>query len=115
MGNRRSVEKALEHVGAQAPITADLEVLESCAGLIIPGVGAFPRGMERLRALGLPEYIRGRAADGTPGLGLLPGEVKWLSPDGLRLPHIGWNDVRFERRTALIEGLPAEGCPFYHV
>lgn len=137
MGNRRSVQKALERVGAEAPITSDREVLESCKGLVIPGVGAFPRAMDNLRALGLDRYIRERASAGAPvlgiclgmqllfdssveltrseGLGLIEGEVTWLSAGGLRLPHIGWNEVRFERRPALLDGLPRAGCPFYHV
>jgi imidazole glycerol-phosphate synthase subunit HisH len=137
MGNRRSVQKALEHVGADAPITGDPEVLDACAGLVIPGVGAFPRGMENLRSLGLDRYIRRRADQGalvlgiclgmqllfdssverqpSRGLGLIPGEVTWLSAGELRLPHIGWNDVRFERQIPLLDGLPADGCPFYHV
>jgi len=50
----------------------------------------------------------------TPGLGLLPGQVTWLRADQ-RLPHIGWNEVRFERPSALTAGLPVQGCPFYHV
>jgi glutamine amidotransferase len=137
MGNRRSVQKALEHVGASAPVTSDPEVLDACAALVIPGVGAFPRGMENLRALGLDRYIRHRADQRTPilgiclgmqllfdssvelqpsqGLGLIGGEVTWLAAGDLRLPHIGWNDVRFERRIPLLDGLPAAGCPFYHV
>ncbi len=137
MGNRRSVQKALEHVGAAAPVSSDPEVLDACAALVIPGVGAFPRGMENLRALGLDRYIRRRADQGTPilgiclgmqllfdssvelrpspGLGLLPGEVTWLAAGDLRLPHIGWNEVRFERPSPLLDGLPAAGCPFYHV
>lgn len=137
MGNRRSVQKALEHVGAQAPVTNDPAVLDTCAGLVIPGVGAFPLAMANLRRLGLDAYIRRRAGAGDPilgiclgmqllfgcsselepteGLGLIPGEVTWLLTGGLRLPHIGWNEVRFERPSSLLEGLPQTGCPFYHV
>jgi len=137
MGNRRSVQKALEHMGAEAPVTSDPGVLESCAGLVVPGVGAFPRAMANLKALSLDQHIRHRVELGTPvlgiclgmqllfehsvelgrteGLGLIPGEVTWLSAGELRLPHIGWNEVRFERRSALIDGLPEAGCPFYHV
>jgi glutamine amidotransferase len=137
MGNRRSVQKAFEHVGASAPITSDRDGLDRCAALVIPGVGAFPRGMENLKSLGLDTYIRSRAEQGTPvlgiclgmhllfdssvelqateGLGLIPGEVTWLSPGQLRLPHIGWNEVRFERPIPLLDGLPEAGCPFYHV
>jgi glutamine amidotransferase len=137
MGNRRSVQKALEHVGATAPITSDRDLLAHSDALVIPGVGAFPRAMANLKALELVELIRRRAADGTPvlgiclgmqllfdgsveleptqGLGLIPGRVTWLQPDDLRLPHIGWNEVRFEAASPLIAGLPADGCPFYHV
>ncbi len=137
LGNRRSVQKALEHVGAEATISSQPDVLESCAGLVVPGVGAFPRAMENLRELGLVELIRARAQAGTPvlgiclgmqllfesseelaateGLGLIEGEVRWIAPGGLRLPHIGWNDVRFERPSALTQGLPGGGCAFYHV
>jgi glutamine amidotransferase len=136
MGNRRSVQKALEHVGAQATITSQADVLERCSGLVIPGVGAFPRAMSNLHALGLVEPLRAWAEAGrpvlgiclgmqllfdaseelepTPGLGLLPGQVRWLRTDQ-RLPHIGWNEVRFERPSVLTAGLPAPGRPFYHV
>ena len=66
MGNRRSVEKALEHVGARAQITADHQFLRDADALVVPGVGAFPAGMARLRALGLDELITERARAGTP-------------------------------------------------
>jgi glutamine amidotransferase len=137
LGNRRSVQKAFEHVGVQASIANDRAVLEACDGLVIPGVGAFPRAMENLRSLDLVEFLRARAGAGTPilgiclgmqllldtseeirpteGLGLIAGEVRWISAQGLRLPHIGWSEVSFERPSALTEGLPAPGCPFYHV
>jgi len=134
MGNRRSVEKAFEHVGAQAVITRDHEALRRADGIVVPGVGAFPEGMRRLTALGLDELVRERAAagvpllgiclgmqllfesstehEGAPGLGILPGTVtKLQSP---RLPHIGWNLVTFERDSALTEGL-GDAAAFYHV
>ena len=137
MGNRRSVQKALEHVGARAAITSDHAVLRSCDGLVLPGVGAFPAAIANLRSLGLDELIFGRVGDGFPllgiclgmqllldasvelepcaGLGLLPGEVTRLETGGLRVPHIGWNEVCFERPSALTAGLPDAGCAFYHV
>jgi imidazole glycerol-phosphate synthase subunit HisH len=137
MGNRRSVQKALEHVGAQVAVTSDSDVLRDCEGLVVPGVGAFPEAMRRLGELGLPDLIRSRAADGVPvlgiclgmqvllerseelqptdGLGLIRGEVTWLDTGGLRIPHIGWNEVSFERPSPLTAGLPSGGCPFYHV
>jgi glutamine amidotransferase len=137
MGNRRSVEKALAHVGARPQITADHALLRGADALVVPGVGAFPAGMARLRALGLDELIAQRARAGTPvlgiclgmqllfehsqeleptdGLGLIAGEVTQLDSGGLRLPHIGWNDVRFERACVLTTELPPSGRPFYHV
>ena len=137
MGNRRSVEKALEHVGARALITREPAALEEADALVVPGVGAFPHGMRNLIELGLDERIRAAAAAGTPvlgiclgmqllfersqehevtdGLGLLAGEVSLLDGGGLRIPHIGWSDVRFERPSPLTAGLPGESCAFYHV
>jgi glutamine amidotransferase len=137
MGNRRSVEKALEHVGARARVSSDLELLCGSAGLVVPGVGAFPRAMERLRELGLDELLRERVRAGTPvlgiclgmqlafdsstelggaaGLGIVAGEVRELDRGSLKLPHIGWNEVTFSRPDSpLIADLPRR-CAFYHV
>jgi glutamine amidotransferase len=136
MGNLRSVEKALDHVGASATITSDPERARGSDGLILPGVGAFPRAMEEIRARGLDELIAERRADGVPilgiclglqllfdattelggaaGLGMLPGEVGDLEADGLKVPHIGWSPVRWERGSRLVEGIDSE-TPFYFV
>jgi glutamine amidotransferase len=137
MGNRRSVEKALEHVGARASITRDPAELRAAAGLIVPGVGAFPRAMANLRELGLDDVIRERVASGTPvlgiclglqlafdssteqggaeGLGIVPGEVHGLQAGNLKLPHIGWNEVQLlQPDSPLVHSLP-ECCAFYHV
>jgi glutamine amidotransferase len=137
MGNRRSVQKALERIGARAAITHDRHELLAADGLVLPGVGAFPLAMRNLRSLGLDELILERAAAGvpllgiclgmqllfssseeiepTPGLSLLPGPVTRLNTRGLRSPHIGWSEVRFERPSWLTAGLPEAGCAFYHV
>ena len=137
MGNRRSVEKALEHVGARDQITPDHNVLAKADGLVLPGVGAFPRAMRNLQELGLGDLILERAAAGAPvlgiclgmqilfersaefepttGLGLLSGEVTPLRSGGRPLPHIGWNYVEFARSSPLTESLPAGGDYFYHV
>lgn len=134
MGNRRSVQKALEHVGAQAPVTADPDRLQACDGLVLPGVGAFPAAMRNLRELGLVELIeqstkpllgvclgmqllfeRSDELAPTEGLKLIPGAVTALQTGGLRVPHIGWNEVTFARDSPLTGGLPEQGCPFYHV
>jgi imidazole glycerol-phosphate synthase subunit HisH len=148
MGNRRSVEKALERVGARATITNDHGELRAADGLLLPGVGAFPAAMATIRELGLDESLRECAAAGIPlfgscmgmqllferseehggaeGLGLLRGEVRRLAVDArpstpgddreptLKLPHIGWSEVRWQRRTALNEGLP-DLAYLYHV
>jgi glutamine amidotransferase len=136
MGNRRSVEKALEQLGAAASITRDPAELAAADGLVLPGVGAFPLAMRNLRELGLDELIHARVEDGAPllgiclgmqllfersveveparGLGLLRGDVRPLDAAGQRVPHIGWNVVRFERASRLNAGLPAETA-FYHV
>jgi imidazole glycerol-phosphate synthase subunit HisH len=134
MGNKRSVEKALEHVGARPVITYAPEELAAADALILPGVGAFPEAMRRLRASGLDGVIRERAEAGVPllgiclgmqllfesstehegatGLGLLPGDVTAL--DAPKLPHIGWNEVTFARESPLVAGL-GEQAAFYHV
>ncbi|HTU85210.1 MAG TPA: imidazole glycerol phosphate synthase subunit HisH [Solirubrobacteraceae bacterium] len=137
MGNRRSVEKALEHVGAQVVMTSDHDELRRSDGLVLPGVGAFPQAMRNLDGLGLPELIRELVDQGKPllgiclgmqllldtseemggaaGLGLIGGQVTRLTADGLRVPHIGWNEVRFERPSPLTGQLAPSGCAFYHV
>jgi glutamine amidotransferase len=136
MGNRRSVEKALHHVGAPARITRSHDEIRAADGVIVPGVGAFPHGMRNLASLGLDEVLRERAAAGVPllgiclgmqllfetstehegaaGLGLLAGDVTYLDPRGERLPHIGWNLVTFTGPSRLCDGLGSEAA-FYHV
>src|SRR5262249_24108700 len=73
MGNLRSVEKALEHVGVTATITNDTGEVQAADGVILPGVGAFPRAMERIRELGLDELIVERREAGVPILGICLG------------------------------------------
>jgi len=137
MGNRRSVEKALAHVGVNASISRDRDELRAADGLVVPGVGAFPRAMRNLHELGLDELLRDRVAAGTPvlgiclglqlafehsselggadGLGLIEGEVHGLRVGSLKLPHIGWNEVTFTKPDSpLVAGLPLQ-CAFYHV
>ena len=137
MGNRRSVQKALEHVGPRVVVTSDHGRLRECDGLVLPGVGAFPRAMRELGRLGLVELIHSEVDDGKPllgiclgmqllfggstelqpteGLALIAGGVTGLETGGLRVPHIGWNEVTFDRASPLTAGLPPAGCPFYHV
>lgn len=136
MGNRRSVEKAIERVGARVVVTSDHQALRAADGLVVPGVGAFAAAMEGLRALGLDELVveRGRAGapvlglclgmqllfdsstelGGGTGLGLIPGEIVALDAPGLKVPHIGWNVVSFTQSSPLLDGL-GEAAAFYHV
>jgi glutamine amidotransferase len=136
MGNRRSMQKSLERAGATVVLTGDHDALRATDGLVVPGVGAFARAMVLLNESGLADLVRERAADGVPvlgaclgmqllferspefggadGLGLLPGEIVPLDGHGLKLPHIGWNNVRWARPNALSDGLP-DPAPFYHV
>jgi imidazole glycerol-phosphate synthase subunit HisH len=136
MGNLRSVEKALERVGADAEITSARAAAEAADGVILPGVGAFPRAMERVRELALDELIAGRIEAGVPvlgiclgmqllfessvenegasGLALLDGVVAPLEANGYKVPHIGWSPVHWEHDSQLTDGLGRE-TPFYFV
>jgi glutamine amidotransferase len=136
MGNLRSIEKALERVGARAERTDDAELVRACDGVILPGVGAFPRAMEEVRARALDGLVAERIEAGVPvlgiclgmqllfersgelggaaGLGVLPGEVRALEAPGLKIPQIGWNAVGWRRPSPITAGLP-QPCAFYHV
>lgn len=128
MGNLRSVEKALEHVGVRAPIVSDAGAAHAADGLILPGVGAFPEAMRQIRAAHYDELIPEFLASGKPvlgiclgmqvlfesssehegawGLGLLQGRVEALDAGELKVPQLGWNEVRWTRGSPLTEGLP---------
>jgi glutamine amidotransferase len=136
MGNRRSVEKALQRVGASAFVSREPSELRAADGLLLPGVGAFPAAMATIRELGLDTLLRERAAAGTPlfgscmgmqllferssehggaeGLGLLRGEVRKLRAPDLKLPHIGWSEVHWRGAHPLAAGLP-DPAFLYHV
>ena len=136
MGNLRSVEKALEHAGATAVRTRDHDEIRACDGAVLPGVGAFPKAMGNVRELEFDVLIGELLASARPilgiclgmqllfeattenegawGLGLLGGRVERLRAPGVKVPHIGWNEVRWARHTPLTEGLP-ETSPFYFV
>jgi imidazole glycerol-phosphate synthase subunit HisH len=136
MGNLRSVEKALEHVGAEAEVSGDAERAAKADGLILPGVGAFPKAIGRIRELGLDELIEQRLEAGVPvlgiclglqllfssstelggaeGLRLLQGDVRELQAGEQKVPHIGWSPVRWEQPSPLTDGIEDE-TPFYFV
>lgn len=135
-GNIKSVEKALLKLGEQAVITRDREVILNADRVILPGVGAFGAAMEKLRSYGLEEVIHKTVEKGTPflgiclglqllfegseesegveGLGLLPGKIVRFSEDnGLKIPHIGWNSLKFPRPGRLFSGVPEESYVYF--
>ncbi len=136
MGNLRSIEKALEHVGARVERTYEAGRVRAADGLILPGVGAFPMAMREVRARGIDTLLAERMEAGVPvlgiclgmqllfersvelggaeGLAILPGEVRELTAPGLKIPQIGWNAVEWRRPSAITAGLP-QPCAFYHV
>jgi len=136
MGNLRSAAKALEHVGATTVVTAGHDAIRAADALLLPGVGAFPEAMRRIGERSLERVIAERVGEGVPllgiclgmellfesstehggapGLGLLPGAVDALDSRGLKLPHIGWSQVRLRRDSAITAGI-SDGEPFYFV
>jgi len=136
MGNLRSVSKALEHVApkARVVVTADPKTILSSERIVVPGQGAMPDCMRQLGESGAREAViaaardkpwlglciglqmlfeRGEEGD-TPGLGLLPGRVPRLSVQGLKVPHMGWNEVIQAHAHPLWEGI-ADRSRFYFV
>jgi imidazole glycerol-phosphate synthase subunit HisH len=136
MGNLRSVEKAVEAVGGHPRISADPEIVRRAERLILPGVGAFGDAMENLRRQGMDGAIRDAAGAGKPllglclglqllftrsyefgihdGLDLIPGNVRKFEESGLRVPHVGWNQVEGDRPDPLMNDIP-DGSYFYFV
>lgn len=136
MGNLRSAQKGLERAGCRAQITDSAEAITQARGVILPGVGAFPDAMKSLARLGLVEAIREAAASGVPilgiclgmqllfsgseeggwhpGLGLIPGEVRKL-PEGVKIPHMGWNTVAPTPAAGRLFSATNPGARFYFI
>jgi imidazole glycerol-phosphate synthase subunit HisH len=135
VGNLRSVQKALERVGAEAVVAGDPEALDAARGVVLPGVGAFGDGMAQLRArgflgpvlrqveaekpllgicLGMQLLFEGSEEMGHhAGLGLLPGKVVRFPEGDLKVPHIGWNQLQV-RQDPLLAAI-ADGSYAYFV
>ena len=135
-GNIKSVEKALLALGEEAIITRDRRVLLEADHVILPGVGSFGDAMDKLCHYGLVETIKQIVQKGTPflgiclglqllfeeseeskgvkGLGLLKGKILRI-PDGpgLKIPHIGWNSLKFPHKGRLFLGLPEESYVYF--
>jgi len=107
MGNLRSVEKALERVGCDAERTADHERIRAAEGIVLPGVGAFPRAMERIGELGLDTVTRERAEAGVPTLGICLG-MQLLFSASTELGGAAGLDL-VEGRVSAIDALPESG------
>ncbi|MCH5341597.1 MAG: imidazole glycerol phosphate synthase subunit HisH [Acetatifactor sp.] len=136
-GNIKSVEKALLFLGQDVVITRDPETILGADGVVLPGVGAFGDAMEKLRTYGLVQVIKqcvlenkpflgiclglqllfesSEESPGVKGLGVLKGRVLRLPDEkGLKIPHIGWNDLSFPNQGRLFRGIQ-EGSYVYFV
>lgn len=136
-GNIKSVEKALLYLGQDVMVTRDPGTILSAEGVILPGVGAFGDAMDKLYAYGLVPVIQqcvredkpflgiclglqllfesSEESPGVEGLGVLKGKVLRLPGEsGLKIPHIGWNDLRFPNSGRLFQGIQ-EGAYVYFV
>lgn len=130
-GNIKSVEKALIHLGQEVTVTRDAETILKADGVILPGVGSFGDAMGKLRTYGLVDVIRRYVDSGRPflgiclglqllfegseespgveGLRILEGKILRIPQEkGLKVPHIGWNDLRYPRKGRLFEGIGGE-------
>lgn len=134
-GNLFSLKNALDFLGLENIITSGPEEIRNADRLILPGVGAFPDAMRMLERSGLVETIieeagkkpflgiclgmqllfeYGHEFETVKGLGLIPGEVRLIAAPGLKIPHMGWSDVKLENECRLSEGI-REGDRFYYV
>jgi glutamine amidotransferase len=136
IGNLRSAEKALQHLGADARLTADEQEIAAARAVVLPGVGNFGACMRALRDSGLQDATMTAATDGRPffgicvgmqmlfdgsdespgvaGLGVIPGRITRL-PDSVRLPQMGWNTLEARADVELLAGLPDPAwCYFVH-
>lgn len=135
-GNIRSVEKAFLKLGQDVIITRDRETILSADKVVLPGVGAFGDAMEKLNNYGLVSVIKEVVAKGTPfmgiclglqlifdsseesegvaGLGLLEGKIVRIpDKEGLKIPHIGWNDITINPASRLFAGIPNNSYVYF--
>ncbi len=134
IGNLRSAQKALEHCGADARLTADAGLVADAAGVVLPGVGAFGACMRALRYAGLEDVCHEAVASGRPfmgicvgmqmlftasdetpdakGLGILPGTIRWIT-DALPRPQMQWNQLQVVRDDPLFDGLGASPWVYF--
>ena len=135
-GNIKSVEKVLQHLGQEAVITKDRDVILSSDKVILPGVGSFGDAMGKLRKYKLDQVIydvvdkkipflgiclglqllfeRSDETPGVEGLGILKGEILRI-PDqpGLKIPHMGWNSLKYPNEGRLFRGIPEDSYVYF--
>lgn len=136
LGNLRSVQKALEAVGANVRLTSEAGDILAAGKVVLPGVGAFGDGMAGLRQRRLVDVIRTLSEQRKPllgiclgmqllfevgyesgeheGLGLLPGKVIKFPAKDLKVPHTGWNQIFPERECQLLEGIPSGSYAYFN-
>ena len=135
-GNIKSVEKAIQFLGKEAVITRNPEEILSATHVILPGVGAFGDAMEKLHKYGLVSVIhevikrnipfigiclglqllfeRSEETPGVEGLGILKGEIKRIpDKEDLKIPHIGWNSLKYPNIGRLYEGIPEDSYVYF--
>ncbi len=134
-GNLFSVKNALDFIGEDCEITNDAAIIEKADELILPGVGAFPNAMRELNKTGLVDVIKAQSKkkpllgiclgmqvlfekgyefEECNGLGIISGEINNIPSTGLKIPHMGWNALKFQNPTPLLNGIP-ENSFFYFV
>ena len=135
-GNLRSVEKAFERAGAKVEVTRDEGTILRADHVVLPGVGAFGDAMRKLKEYGLDPVVRevternipflgiclglqllfegSYEAPGVPGLGILKGRIRRI-PDapGLKIPHMGWNELTYPNPGRLFEGIGERACVYF--
>lgn len=134
MGNLRSVQKALQYMNINSSISSEPEDIVKSKGIIIPGVGAFPDAMENMKKSNLDKAIKLAAVEGKPilgiclgmqllfeeseevrkceGFGLLKGTIKKIE-GAVKVPHMGWNSLKFHKPCALLEGVKEGGYVYF--
>lgn len=138
VGNLFSLECSLNAIGADITVTADPEVLRKADQVLLPGVGAFGDAAKKLHATGLDAVLKELAAKGKPllgiclgmqllfekgyeygeheGLGLIKGSVvpmEGVIPKDLKIPHIGWNALKFKNPSALFKNIKDGDCVYF--
>ena len=138
VGNLFSLKSSLKEIGAEAVVTSDEKVIAEADRIILPGVGAFEDAARRLRESGMAEVVKREAAAGKPmmgiclgmqlmfdvgyeygvheGLGLIKGSVRPIAdviPEGYKIPHIGWNLLRFRKESPLFKYIKEEDYVYF--